>query len=371
MSYFELFSRYPYLENKLLRIALGSWPTPLHPLVEISAHTGQLALVKRDDLSHPTYGGNKIRKLEFVLADVCKCRKKTIITAGALGSHHVLATAALSKGMGIQTVGLFFRQPVNDHVRENLLLAHYFGVKMLFVRDYLGIVSEYIKQYFSLWLREGHAPYVLVPGGSTAISSLGYVNAVLELQTQLKQQGLPDPEAIFVAAGSGGTVAGILAGLALSRMDTALYGIQVTPRFVLRASRVLRLAHRALYHLSSRGVPLESSVKNLKKIRFRLITEYLGKGYGYCTAEALVAMKSFKELETLTLEGCYTGKTAAAFIEYCKGRALRRNRPVIFFHTYSSTHKKFEEEDRAIRLKALPQKFYWCYENIPYNADTG
>lgn len=362
MPSYELFSRYPDLESSLPRKALGNWPTPLEPLEHLSDKLQTKTLIKRDDLSHPLYGGNKVRKLEFLLQDVLRRRKKTIITMGGLGSHHIIATAALGREMGLETVGLFLRQPVNDHVRANLLLDSYFGVKMQLVKGYTGLIWEYLKQYFSIWRKEGRSPYFLLPGGSTPLSTLGYINAVLELQTQLKQQGLPDPKAIFVPAGSGGTAAGLMAGIALARMNTVLYGVQVVPPLLLGPSRVKRLARRALSCLLKRGVPPEHVNKKFME-GFYLIRDYLGGGYGFYTPEAEYAISSFKELENIKLEGCYTGKAAAAFLDYCRNNTGDDNRPVIFFNTYSSTHESPKPEDFNNYVQMLPPEFHWCFES--------
>ena len=137
MSIHSLSERYPALEKSIPRVELGKWPTPLERLPELSAEP--LLLIKRDDLSHPLYGGNKVRKLELILADALRKGYREIITSGGLGSHHILAAAALGREVGLRTTGLFFCQPVNDHVLKNLLLEVEFGTEMHFVRDYIGV----------------------------------------------------------------------------------------------------------------------------------------------------------------------------------------------------------------------------------------
>ena len=368
---YELLEHYPFLKGSLPRTSLGEWPTPLEKLKGLSEELGCPAFIKRDDLSHRTYGGNKVRKLELILADVKRRGKKTIITIGGLGSHHILATAALARDMGMETIGLFFCQPVNDHVRSNLLLNKRFGAKMRFAKDYPGVAKELLIQSLLVFLRDFRLPYLLVPGGSTAFSTIGYINAVFELKKQLQEEKLPEPKAIFVPAGSGGTVAGLLAGIALAGMDTILYGVQVVPDPVLSPARVKGLAKGALRYLEKKGVNVTDAAEKISGKHFRLLKDYLGSGYGFSTTGASKAIETFNELDNIRLEGCYTGKAAAAFMDYCRRNAGPHARPVIFFNTYSSTHKYPQKEKFTEEAKELPQEFHWCFNEKPQNCSCG
>lgn len=340
---------------------LGSWPTPLEKLETLSGCLGSDVLIKRDDLSGLVYGGNKVRKLEFILADVQRRGKRTIVTMGGIGSHHVLAVAALGRKLNMETVGLFFNQPVTEHVQKNLLLEYHYGTRMCYGRDYPGVAREFIRQYFSIWKREKKAPYFLVPGGSTELSTLGYVNAVLELQTQLKQKGIPDPQAIFTAAGTGGTAAGLLAGTALAGMDTVIRAVRVVPPFLLNSSRITKLARGTLRYLAKRGINTGDVDADLEK-RLVLEEDYLGDGYGFATTGANDAINQFKKYENIELEACYTGKAAAALIDYCSNRGKNRSRPVVFFHTCSTTHSQPDASQLECAKEILPAEFHWCFD---------
>ncbi len=364
MSDYELFLRYPQLRKKVLRENLGDWPTPLQKLESLSALLGKKVFVKRDDLTSRVYGGNKVRKLELLFADVRRRGKNTIITAGGLGSHHVLAAGALGRELGLETVGLFFCQPINEHVQANLLLDKKFGTRMFFVRDYKGVAWEYLRHYMSILKNEKQAPYILLPGGSTPLSTLGYINAVLEMQTQLKEKGLPDPGAIFVAGGTGGTAAGLLAGVHLAQMQTVVHAVQVVPSVVLNHKRVVKLAFRALLHLSSLGVDVNEKSANLAP-QLVIDDNYLGDGYGFPTPEGKEAVSSFFNYENIELENCYTGKAAASLMDYCRGETVEKERPVIFVNTYSSTHEKPEPELFKNVAEIMPEEFLWCFEGGP------
>ena len=359
MSIKLLAERYPALEKSVSYVELGSWPTPLEQHPEISGEP--LLLIKRDDLSHPLYGGNKIRKLELILADIQRKGFREVITSGGLGSHHILAVAALGRELGLRTTGLFFCQPVNENVLKNLLLEVEFGTEMHFVRDYLGVALNYLRFYLARRFNPRRKSYMLMPGGSSALSSLGYVGAILELQEQLREQGLPDPQAIFVAVGTGGTAAGLLAGLALAGMETRLHAVRVVPRSLLKRKKILSLARSTLKLLARRGAAEVRIALDGLDERLQLVEGYLGEGYGYGTAAAGEAIDRFGEIAGLRLEGCYTGKAAAACLDYCAD-SKEPERPVVFMHTASTTH---QDCDRAETEAKLPEEFRWCFTGEP------
>lgn len=354
MSIRMLYRRYPVLEKHIPHVDLGRWPTPLEHYTELSAQP--LLLVKRDDLSHPLYGGNKIRKLELILADVLRKGFPEVITSGGLGSHHILAVAALGREVGLRTTGLFCCQPVNDHVLKNLLLEVEFGTEMHFVRDYPGVALNYLRYYLARRFNPRRKTYLLMPGGSNALSTLGYIGAVLEIQQQLREQGLPDPSAIFVASGTGGTAAGLLAGIALAGLESRLHAVRVVHPLLLGRKKILGLARSSLGLLSRRGADIGPALSRLEE-GLHLEEGYLGEGYGFGTAAAEEAIRRFRENAGLKLEGCYTGKAAAACLDHC-ARMKGDSRPVVFMHTASSTHRECNRSEVEPRI---PQDFRWCF----------
>lgn len=359
MSITLLAERYPALQESIAHVALGDWPTPLEQHPEISGEP--LLLVKREDLAHPLYGGNKVRKLELILADVRRKGFREVITSGGLGSHHILAVAALGRELGLCTTGLFFCQPVNDHVLKNLLLEVELGTEMHFVRDYLGVALNYLRYYLARRFNPRRKTYLLMPGGSSALSTLGFIGAVLEMQEQLREQELPDPCAVFVAVGTGGTAAGLLAGIALSGMETELHAVRVVPPALLGRKKILGLARKSLKLLARRGgVDIEAALSRLEEL-LHLEEGYLGEGYGFATDDAGAAIRRFQESAGIRLEGCYTGKAAAACLDYC-AENKGTDRPVLFMHTASTTHR---ECDRAEVEPKLPPEFRWCFTGAP------
>lgn len=220
--------RFPALRGRLPRVCLTSLPTRVHRLVKLERELGAEQLwIKRDDESGALYGGNKPRKLEFVLGDALKRGRRTLLTFGGIGTHHGLATALCARSVGLRTILLLLPQPVTDHVRRSLLLDYAAGAEM----HYAPTVPLLTLQALWLWTREflrGNWPYVVPVGGSSALGTLGHVNAAIELQEQIRAGELPEPEWIFAPLGTGGTVAGLVLGAKLAGLRARIVAVQVT-----------------------------------------------------------------------------------------------------------------------------------------------
>jgi L-cysteate sulfo-lyase len=371
MSDYILFKIYPQLMKLIRREAIGNWPTTLHPLEKLSAFLGGPdILIKRDDLSNKVYGGNKTRKLELILAKARDLGCREIITAGGLGSNHILATAALGGQAGFQVKGLFFCQPVTDRVKKNLLLNHYYGTEMHFVKDYFGLVRGYLQHYLNGKL-SGRKPLLLMPGGSDSLTTFGYINCLLELFEQADDLDLPEPGAIFVAAGTGGTAAGLLAGLTLltNCSSTLLHAVRVVQPAILQKERICNLAAGALSQLAKVDNKIRSKAARELEQKLCLEDNYLDGGYGFYSAKTKEAVKLFQELEDIELEECYTAKAAAALIDYCRRPVTDKNRPVVFINTAANAkcYNSLELPDP----QELPNELQWCFNNKPRSCRCG
>jgi 1-aminocyclopropane-1-carboxylate deaminase/D-cysteine desulfhydrase-like pyridoxal-dependent ACC family enzyme len=370
MASYALYNKYPGLENKLPRNEIGGWPTPLQPLEELTASLGGPTIfIKRDDLSSSRYGGNKARKLELILAQAEAKGCREIITAGGLGSHHVLATAALGSSAGLRVKGLFFCQPVNNHVRRNLLLEQYYGTEMHFVRDYFGLVRGYVWHYIH-GLASGKKPLLLMPGGSNGLTTIGYINCLLEIADQLTELKQPEPDALFVAAGTGGTAAGLLAGLHLEKgfAKANLHAVRVVQPQILNEERICKLAATSLKLLARMEEQVDPVSAQALVKRLTLEDGYLGEGYGFSSDKTREACRLFKDLEGIELENCYTAKAAAALIDYCRRERGRRG-PVVFVHT--AAHPECYNNIDLPEPTALPKAFQWCFSDEARNCRCG
>ncbi|MHA2094355.1 MAG: 1-aminocyclopropane-1-carboxylate deaminase/D-cysteine desulfhydrase, partial [Candidatus Hodarchaeales archaeon] len=213
MSIPLLFEEYPSLDGLIPWIQLIKAPTPVKRLekLEESLKTKTRLWIKLDNLTSSQYGGNKVRKLEFIIADALRKKKKTIATLGGIGTNHGLATTIYAKEFDLNTRLYLINQPIDRHVLNNLKLDYYYGAELKYVKNYLGAAVYFY--FLDRLLKKG--TYWLPAGGSTPLGVLGYVNAILELKDQIDSGLLPEPGYIFVAAGTTGTMAGIELGLRL------------------------------------------------------------------------------------------------------------------------------------------------------------
>lgn len=291
------------------KIALGTFPTAVERV-----DAAPSLWVKRDDLSSPVYGGNKVRKLEHLFGRAVSRGKRRIVTVGAVGSHHVLATAAHARGLGLAVTAVLTAQPRTDHAAANLRADLALGVEAL--PAWYGSVPLHV---LAAW-----APDVeIVPlGGSSALGSLGYVEAAAELAAQIRAGACPEPEVCVVAAGSGGTAAGLAVGFAREELRTRVIGVAVaTPALVVAGltrwltARTARLA----------GVDPAAALD-------RLVVDgaWVGGGYGYSTPAGDRATEEAAALG-LRLEATYTAKAFAAALA-----VAREGRATLFWHTLSS-----------------------------------
>ena len=291
--------------------------TPVERLAALSTLSTNL-WVKRDDLTHPLYGGNKVRKLSHILREAKTRGFQKIITIGAAGSHHVLATTLFGEMCGIKVEAAMVPQPTNAHVEENLRAGIGHGLKPFVARSYAAVP-------FVVMSRLGEKTMYVPVGGSSVLGAMGYVDASLELAQQIRAGEMPEPDIVIVTLGSGGTVAGIAAGLAHAGIASKVIGVVVAePPWAIEMT-----AHRL-----TRKCARQIGVAPEKRPDRDLVidTRYLGKGYGHPTPEAELATKRAAEVG-LTLDPTYTSKTFAAALDLVQENAAKT---ILYWHTLSS-----------------------------------
>ncbi|MEK6326492.1 MAG: pyridoxal-phosphate dependent enzyme [Actinomycetota bacterium] len=320
------------LQVDLQRLRLGEGPTPVRELTRLGDERGSAPVWIKDDGAFSRFGGNKARKLEWLLADARRRGKRTVLTGGALGTNHGLATALFARRLGMRTVLVLVPQPETEHVRRQLERMRAGGAE-LHLAD--GVARAYALAA-SLMLRRASAPlnlpYFLRPGGSVPLGCVGYVEAALELAQQVEAGELPEPSHIVVPLGSGGTAAGLLAGLKLAGLRSRLVCVLVNDLTRVDERTVARLAGRTLRLLRKRGADVgqvEAAAADLTLER-----GWLGPGYGHSTPAAEWAIELFAEREDVVLEPVYTAKAAAALLELNRRGAFGQG-PVLYWHTYS------------------------------------
>lgn len=351
----------PRLGRHLRPLPLVEAPTAVEPLARLSARLGRGDLwIKRDDRSHPTYGGNKPRKLAWLLARATARGRRSIVTAGAIGSHHAVATALFGGRAGLRVCALLTPQPVTAGVRESLVSHVALGTEVHLVRDTARLPVALGREMARRTIG-GERPMLVPPGGSSPTGTLGFVEAGLELAGQVRRGICPPPAEVLVALGSGGTAAGLALGLALAGLEVPVVGVRVVPRSWLPPLLPRLLAQAAAVLLARHGLP--AALRAAARLRLEIEDAQLGPGYGHATPAALAAIDRFREDEGLELEPTYTGKAAAAFLDRA-ARAGPRAGPRLLWHTFSASpgpgrNAPFEAHRR------LPPEFHRFFDPGP------
>lgn len=316
--------------SSLGHVAIATLPTPAERLVHASGSTGAEVWCKRDDLTAPRYGGNKVRKLEWLLGDArdrgCDC----IVTTGALGSHHVLATSLYGAEQGFEVHAVVFPQPWTDHVDENLRADLRAGATLYPAKSYAGVAARLASVAARLRMK-GRRPYVVGPGGSSPVGALGYLEAGLELSAQIDAGELPEPEAIYIAAGSGGCAAGVAVGLAAAGLTIPVVTVRVTHRVAINRPLLGQLVRRTVGLVRNRDPQFPSVTREALRL-LRVESHHLGDGYGVAT-EAGERATRLAGRDGLPLDPTYTAKAFAALVADAERDAVRRP---LFWQTLSS-----------------------------------
>jgi D-cysteine desulfhydrase family pyridoxal phosphate-dependent enzyme len=312
----------------LPREPLAQLPTPLEAAPRLGAAIGVASLwVKRDDQTGFAAGGNKARKLEYLLADARARQSDTLLTVGGVQSNHARMTAAAACRLGMACHLVLDGEPPAER-QGNLLLDDLFGATVEFLPEApLSALHGRIAERAAALAREGRWPYLLPVGGSSGLGALGYVAAARELAEQARSAEIR-VGAIVVAVGSTGTLAGVTLGARLYLPGTTVVGISVSSPAASCCRKASRIADEAARRLGV-TVPLPATA-------FTVTAEFLGPGYGTPTPEGLAAMRLAARTEGLILDPVYTGKAMA-------GLATLAGRPgalpvpprtaVIFWHT--------------------------------------
>lgn len=310
-----MFSHLPHLP-------LAHTPTPLEPLPRLSAALGGPRLyVKRDDQTGLAGGGNKTRKLEFLVADALQREADSLITIGSAQSNHCRQTAAAAAKHGLRCV-LVLRGHPPAHITGNLLLDHLLGAEVVWSgnRDREAVMAEVAAREQAA----GRGPYPVPLGGSNALGAAGYALAMLELKDQQAAAGLRFDRIVF-ASSSGGTHAGLVAGARLAGFDGEVLGISIDEdRETLRA----RVAAVATETAQLAGRPHAYSAGDIA-----VNADYLGQGYGILGAPERDAIRRFAQTEGLLLDPVYTGRAAAGLLDLIRRGVIGRAETVLFWHT--------------------------------------
>jgi len=299
-------------------IRLGTYPTPIDPF-----RTGGNLWIKRDDLSGSAYGGNKVRKLEHLLSEARAEGKTRLLTIGAAGSHQVVATALYGKREGFESVeAVLVGQPRTDHAVTNLRAALSLGLEPIVASSWAtapALVAAHMAK---------GGRYLVPLGGSSALGSIGFVDAAKELHEQIREGKMPEPDEVVVAMGSGGTAAGLAVGFEKEKMKTKVIGVAISPPVAVLAVMARRLAKKTAERA---GLSRRESVHAVN--RLEVDKRWLGRGYGFSTLDGDRAVRQAETEAGLHLDATYTAKAFACALSRAQASPTKT---ILYWHTLSS-----------------------------------
>jgi L-cysteate sulfo-lyase len=307
------------------RVGLSLLPTPLVKLENISKTVPASVYCKRDDLTGFALGGNKTRKLEYLVAEALRKGADTLVTAGALQSNFCRIAAAAGRSQGLE-VHLVLGGSRPEKLTGNVLLDHLFAAQVHYVdSSEWGVWEEKAMELARVLASRGKKVCRLPIGGSTPTGALGYVQAFYEIMADCARLGI-SPGTIIHASSSGGTQAGLLVGKTLTGWPGKILGMAVAKTGTSLAEEVYQLA-------GATGKLLGCTVR-----REYVVVDgaFMGAGYGARTPEAEAAVHLFAEREGILLDNVYTGKAAAGLLDYARRGFFRGSESVLFIHTGGS-----------------------------------
>lgn len=312
-----------------MSVALGTYPTPFWRAERLQDALTDV-WVKDDGRTSSVYGGNKVRKLERLLTAARAAGARRVFTVGAAGSHHVLATAVFASRLGLRTAALLLPQPWTAHAESILRAGLGAGLEPIACATPLAALRN-------LWRHRRPDDFIVGPGGMGFEGTAAYAAAVEELIAQAGAAAVTPIDRIYVAAGSGSTAAGLLAGVLEAGAPTQIVAVQVSGNLALRAL----ILSQASYALERRGV----SIAPLAMLRaLRIEDRFIGGGYGHTTPESERASELARSFG-LSLDPTYTAKAFAALLRAISERkwserggqlGLRRRQTYLYWHTLSS-----------------------------------
>jgi D-cysteine desulfhydrase len=346
-----IFNRYPSLRQSLPFLQLANLPTPVHRSSGLEEAMGIDRLwLKRDDISAAEYGGNKLRKLEFLLAAAKQNNCRNVITFGGLGSNHALATAINCQRLGLRCIAILTPEPGTELVCRTLRYHQLLGTRLEIAHTYAETRS--VADRLQNELGAGDC-YEIPFGGSSWLGAIGFVNAGLEIAQQITAGSLAKPDHIYLGCGTAGSTAGLALGLMLAGIKTTIQAVQVTPASMHHEQLFRELFTEANIELNARepSIPL----LDYGEAGVELRDDQLGSGYAIPTEAAREAAHLFQDKADLPASLTYTAKVFAGLMADA-GRGMLAEKKILFWNTYNSqAYPQLPADDS---WKDLPQPFH-------------
>lgn len=337
---------YPRFAARVKHVSLADLPTPVtSSRVRLGNRHGVIS-IKHDDVTSLHYGGNKVRKLEFLLQRANDHKAKRIATFGAVASNHAVATALYAAQSGYECTCFLSHQRRTPGAAKALRFHQQNGTEVV---QYGGDRKDRVQTLRRFLLGRGVS---LIPlGGTSWLGSIGFVNAGLEIAAQIEAGEIPRPARIYVALGTMGTAAGLALGLVLAGLDTELHAVRVTDKRFANRAAFFRLMHKTarLMHAIDPTIPGDLGYRTRVVIR----DEFFGDGYARSNDATERAVAFAEDELSMTLERTYTGKTMAAILADLSNDL---DSPVLFWNTYNSRPMHVDDQ-AAPDWQRLPAEF--------------
>ncbi len=348
-----LSARFPDAGKSLKRELFANLPTPASDVLIDHASGQRTISIKHDNLTGDLYGGNKVRKLEYLLKPACEKHCKRIATFGSAGSNHALATALYSRKLGFPCTCFLSHQAktpmapatLNMHIRNGTELVRYGG-------SYAKRIATLRE---NLW---GKNAWILPMGGSSWLGAVGFVNAGLELADQVAQGTVSAPDRLYVATGTMGTAAGLAIGLALADLPTEVQAVRVSDPWLMNHEALHRLIGKTALMLRRLDPNIPADLASRVQIVVR--DHYFAGGYAETNEATDAAVRFANDSLDIKLETTYTGKAMAALLDDLDDASLA-DKNFLFWNTYSSAELPVPD-DKPLDEAALPEEFIRYFE---------
>lgn len=333
---------------KMPKETLGFFPTPLHRLDRLSGQLGVELYMKRDDFTGISlFGGNKIRKLEYLIGDARAKGCDYVFTFGATQSNHAMQTVCACRRCGLNPVLYLVAivKPDEADMRANLLLDKILGAEVHIVEMREGETEEQAEERSFALAREqmaeleakGHRCFEVPMGGASEVGSVGFIDGYVELEEQLEAAGL-HADYIFHGTGTGGTMAGLHAGRKLTGSDTEIISVNVSQKDEGYPVRCAELANRSLALIGAGDVAVDASADIHTDLSYYL------PGYEVPNEASSGAIRLLAREEGLFVDPVYTGKAFAGMLDYIRSGRVAKGSTVVFWHTGGATALFAEQE---------------------------
>ncbi len=342
----HLAQAFPLLGSRLATMSLADLPTPVSLASFSTGAKRHTISIKHDDVSGADYGGNKLRKLEYILQHARNKGATRVATFGTIDSHHAVATAYYARQAGFECTCFLLHQSPRPAARRALQFHLQNGTEIV---RYGGTRPKRVNTMRKY--AQGRNAWVVPIGGSSWRGSVGFINAGLEFAAQIKAGDLPRPARVYVATGTMGTSAGLALGLALSGLDIEIQAVRVTAEIVANEFALHRLMNKTATMLHAIDPAFPADLAQRTRVRFR--NEFVGDGYARTNDATERAIEVARNELGMSLESTYTGKAMAALLHDV---STGFDEPVLFWNTFSSRELKIDENLEP-NYEHLPAEF--------------